>query len=366
MNATTNGYNSITSMFNTNTATDKEINGDILLKQLAGEISRSIDSNFINNNTDLKKEIYMMLKYNDTFNRVVNAVDMNVTFIPAEDIIHYHFNFDRKTHRGRSDLWNSLIPAKMWIMINTTTTIGQTTRAQDRRVYYVKNVVDTNVSKTLINVVNQIKKGNFGLRQIESINNILGIVGKFNDFVIPVGPSGDSPITFDIMQGQQFDLPTDLMQNLEENAVSQIVQLEIVNSSNQMDFAIRYTMTNAMLLRDVLKRQVTVEDYMTRILNKIYVCEFEDNASFEVVLPPPAFLTLTQGTQLIQNAVQYAEQITEIEMADKSDKERNLFKKKLVHKYLTNYIDIDMINRIKEEIKIELSIDKHEKKDEEM
>ena len=107
--------------------------------------------------------------------------------------------------------------------------------------------------------------------EMESINNILGVLGKFNDFVIPVGPSGDSPITFDIMSGQQFELPTELMQNLEESAVSQTgVPLEIVNSSNQMDFAIRYTMTNAMLLRNVLKRQVTVEKYLTKICNKIY------------------------------------------------------------------------------------------------
>lgn len=367
MNATTNGYNSITSMFNTNTTTDKEVNGDVMLKYIAGEISKSIDANFINTNTDLKKEIYMMLKYNDRFNRVTNAIDMNVTFIPAEDIVHYHFNFDKKTHRGRSDLWDSLIPAKMWIMVNTTTVLGQVTRSQDRRVYYVKNVVDTNVSKTLINVVNQIKKGNFGLRQMESINNILGVLGKFNDFVIPVGPSGDSPITFDIMSGQQFELPTELMQNLEESAVSQTgVPLEIVNSSNQMDFAIRYTMTNAMLLRNVLKRQVTVEKYLTKICNKIYNCEFDERASFTVELPPPAFLTLTQGSQLIQNAVSYIDTLADIEMAGASDEDRNAFRRKKLHHYLSNYIDVDLIEKIKNEIKMEKNIKKSEKQDDEM
>lgn len=360
MNATTNGYNSITSMFNTNTTTNKELSGNMMLKRLAAEISRSIDANFINANMDLKKEIYMMLKYNDTFNQVTNAMDLNVTFIPAEDIVHYHFNFDKRSHRGRSDLWDSLIPAKMWIMVNTTTTLGQVTRSQDRRVYYVKNVVDTNVSKTLINVVNQIKKGNFGIRQIESINNILGVLGKFNDFVIPVGPSGDSPITFDIMSGQQFELPSELMQNLEENAISSTgVPLEIVNSSNQMDFAIRYTMTNAMLLRNVLKRQVIVEDYLTKICTKIYNYEFEENTSFKAELPPPAFLTLTQGSQLIQNAVQYIDALSEIEMADaQDDKERNMFRRKMLHNILSNYIDVELITRIKDEIKIEMAIEK--------
>ena len=185
-----------------------------------------------------------MLKYNDKFNRLADTVEMNVTYIPPEDIIHIKFNEDPKTHRGRSDVWDGLIAAKMWIMMNSTTVIGNATRGQDKRVYYVKTMVETNVAKTLLNVVEQIKKGNFGIRQMESVNNILNIVGKFNDFVIPVGPSGDSPVSFDILSGQQFDFPTDAMDRLEESAIGPIgVPLEIVNSAMNMDFAIRYTMT---------------------------------------------------------------------------------------------------------------------------
>ena len=75
--------------------------------------------------------------------------------------------------------------------------------AKDKRVYYVQQSgVETNVAKTLMNVVTQIKKGNFGVRQLESINNILGIVGKFNDYVVPTGPNGEAPIRFEMMQGQ--------------------------------------------------------------------------------------------------------------------------------------------------------------------
>ena len=35
-------------------------------------------------------------------------------------------------------------------------------------------------------------QSNMGMRQIESMNNILNIVGKYNDYIIPVGPSGEA------------------------------------------------------------------------------------------------------------------------------------------------------------------------------
>ena len=64
-----------------------------------------------------------------------------------------------------------------------------------------------NIFRRNIRHIHLHRKGNFGIRQMESVNNILNIVGKFNDFVIPVGPSGDSPVSFDILSGQQFDFP---------------------------------------------------------------------------------------------------------------------------------------------------------------
>lgn len=354
---TTNAYSSMSSMFAMGDTTQTN-NGDLMLRHISQKISQSIDATFINANQDLKEEIYMMLKYNDTFNQVANSVNVNVTFIPPEDIIHIKFNEDPKTHRGRSDLWDGLIAAKMWIMLNSTSVIGTVTRGQDKRVYYVKTMVETNVAKTLLNVVSQIKKGNFGIRQIESVNNILGMVGKFNDFVIPVGPSGDSPVTMDVLQGQSFELPQELMTNLEESAINPVVPLEIVNSSTQMDYAIRYTMTNGRLLRTVVARQAECSDYYSRIFTKLYNCEFDDNVDIEATLPPPTFLMITQGTQMIQNTVQYIDVSADVEMAGRDDADRNSYRQKMLHRYLPGYIDLDMIKAIKDEIDIEKSIQK--------
>ena len=370
LNTNVNGYSSISSMFNNGIISGNQDqtrpDNEGILRVIAGKISQEIDAAFINANADLKKEIYLMLKYNDRFNTINKSLYMNVTFIPADDIHHLKFREDPETHRGVSDLWNSLVSAKQWIMLNVTSILGWTTRGFDRRVYYVKQSLDTNTAQSLLNVINTIKKGNFGIRQLESVNNILGILGRFNDFVIPTDSTGTAPITFDTQPGQQFDFPQELMQQLEESAVNATdVPIEIVNSSTGMDFAVRYTMTNAKLLRNVLKRQYKIETFVTELVNKLYKFEYNDNVELEVILPPPAFLSMTQGAQLLQNATQYADAIAEIEMANESDQAKAAFKKAVIRKLAPTYLNDAEIENIKNKTKIDASIQKSQPKNDE-
>ena len=364
--------NSITGMFSNDssanqmaTDVDSYNQKNILLKTLAGQLSKKIDAEFINANIDLKKEIYQILKFNDSYNQVNNSVQMNVMFISADDIHHLKFRENPKTHRGISDLWDSLVPAKQWITVNLTSILGWTTRGFDRRIYYVKQSLDTNTAQSLLNVISTIKKGNFGVRQMESVNNILNIVGRFNDFVIPQGPSGDAPIIFDTQPGQQFDFPQELQATNEEAAVNATgVPLEIVNSSTGMDFAVRYTMTNAKLLRNVLKRQLKMEDFLKEVLSKIYKFEYEDNVQLTVTLPPPAFLSMTQGTQLLNTATQYADAITEIEMSNEQDDAKLMFKKQIIRKLIPSYMSDEEIANIKNEVILDTNIDRSRAEDE--
>ncbi len=45
------------------------------------------------------------------------------------------------------------------------------------------------------------------------MKNVLNILGRFNDFVIPTDNSGNAPVQFEAMQGQQIDPQTDAMEN---------------------------------------------------------------------------------------------------------------------------------------------------------
>lgn len=333
---------------------------DEMMRYIAGKISDHIDANFININQDLRREIYTILKYNDLVNITEQNADLNVSFFPADDVLHFAFKRDPKTHRGISALHDSLIPAKLWIAITQSNAIGLLTRGQDKRIYYVKQTVESNVHKTLMNVINQLQRGNFGIRQLESINNVLGIIGRFNEHVIPVGPSGDSPVNFEVMPGQDIKTNDEFLGTLEEQAIDPTeVPLELVNALKSLDYAIHYSMSSTKFLKTVYRDQTILEDAGSLLITEIYNSEYNKNDELKLSLPAPTFLSMTNGAQLIENAKTYINAIVEVEMATEDDETRALVTRKLLRHFLPNHIDIETFDKIKEESKMEIAAAKN-------
>jgi len=135
-----------------------EAQQELTVRYISSIISASIDTKFINANKDLKEEIYQILNYNNKFD-LSRTNNIGITFIPADDIVHCYFKLNEYTHRGISDLERSVTPAMLYILLYLTDIIGKITRSTDKRVYYVKQNVETNVARTMMNVVQQIKKG---------------------------------------------------------------------------------------------------------------------------------------------------------------------------------------------------------------
>lgn len=365
----------VSNMFGAKTAQIKTIDNNVkaedeILKSIAASISDKLDKTFINNNQDLTKEIYSILKYNDLYNVERSENRMKVTYIPPEDMTHCYFKKDPITNRGISDLAKALIPAKLWVCLNLTYVIGNMTRGQDKRVYYVKQTVDTNISQTLLTTIDQIKRSNFNIRQIENINNILNIIGKFNDYVIPVNQSGDAPVQFEVMPGQDIQPPTEIMEKLEESAINSTdVPLEVINARMSMDFATHYTMSNTRFLRKIIKRQGICEEQRmySGILTRVYNLEYGKNEVLRLVLPMPMFLDVSNTSQIIQNVNDLCNNITEAFLADEEDDQvRNIFTKKVKMEYLSTYINTDKLNEYLEESKIEIQRKKLTANDSEM
>lgn len=315
-------------------------NQEKMLRYMSSQLSSVIDSKFINNNQDLRKEIYMILKHNDIFNNNRN-MGISVTFVPPDDMIHVAFKLDKDTHRGISDLKRSLIPAKLYACLYITNVLTILTRGQDKRVYYVKNQVDTNISKVLLNTINQIKKSNFGIRQVENINNILNITGRFNDYVIPLSPSGDAPVNFEVMPGQNVDVKTDLMNILEEIAINSTdVPIELIQARQSIDYAMQLTMTNSKFLRKIYNRQAKYQKILSNLITKLYNSEFKTSYELEVTLPPPMFLNITNTNQLITNTKDYVDSSIDYELAGEEDENvKNIYRKDLLEYHLGSHIN---------------------------
>lgn len=329
---------------------------DETIKYVAGQLSKFIDKNFVDNNQDLAREIYMILKYNDLFN--TPSIDLiRVTFIPPEDMVHFFFKQDPVTHRGISDLEKGLVPAKIYSSLYITSALATLTRGQDKRVYYVKQTVDTNIAQTLLNTIAQIKQSNFGIRQFQNINNILNITGRFNDMVIPTSASGDPPIQFEIMPGQDVKVPTELMESLEEMAINSTnIPKDIISSRQSVDYAIQITMSSSKVLRFCYKRQELFENLLTQLISPIYNYEYDENTKIDVKLPPPGFINITNTNQLIDNTKAFVQNIVDIDMAaEGEDNEllRNVYFDKLFKHYLGTHLDVSSHEQILKRARIE-------------
>lgn len=340
-----------------------------MLRYVAAQLANKIDTKFINANQDLKKEIYYILKYNDDYNEVAgNPNNIRVTFIPPEDIHHLYFKLNKTTNRGESDLALSLIPAKLWVAIYITNCLAIMTRGNDKRVFYVKQSVEQNIAKTMLKTINEIKKSNFGVRQVENINNVLNITGRFNDYIIPRSADGTSPIEFEVMQGQQIEIKTELLNLLEESAINITgVPIELIQSRQSPDYAIQLTMSNSKFLRFVYARQAKFQEQMSELYTKIYNIEYGNRDTIKVSLPPPLFINITNTNQLVTNTSDYCDMITNIILQDEQDDMiKAKFAKNLKIYYLGSYLNMNVINDILNKSRQEAAKDKATQIGEEM
>lgn len=332
-----------------------------LLRSISNELAKKIDVKFIDKNQDLKKEIYYILKYNDEFNASLagGSNSVRVSYIPPDDIRHFYFELDEDTGRGVSDLSLSLIPAKLWVAITICNCLGIMTRGNDKRVYYVRQSVENNVAKTMLKTINEIKKSNFGIRQIDSINSILNITGRFNDYIIPRGADGNSPIDMEVLPGQQIEIKTELLSILEEAAINQLVPLDLIQQRQGPDYALQFTMSSSKFLRFVYDRQSDFSRQASQLITDIYDYEYSTKDKITLRLPPPLFINMTNTNQLLDNTKNLCTNIADFYMAgEQDDTKKQLFIKGLIMQFLGSYLDkslldivMDRVNQESERIK---------------
>lgn len=323
----------------------KHVVSDKIVDFVARRLSSMIDGEFVNNNQDISQDIYAILMHNDKFLNSKNP-RVRITYLPPNDVVHIKFRTDPYTHRGLSDLENAIVPATLYSALYITNAIWNLTRAQDKRVYYVKQTVDTNISQILLNTIEQIKKGNMGMRQIENIQHILSITGQFNDYVIPTSQSGEEPIRMEVLQGQKVDLQTELMEVLLENSVECTeVPLDYLAQRSSVEFATQLQMTNNKFLMIIYKRQEQYQKFLTQIFAKLYYNQYGEMDSIKVKLPPPMFLNITNINQIMMNSADMVQKIIELYGTNEPDEVKAKVSKYLNLMYMSSYLDIPEIER---------------------
>lgn len=336
---------------------DKSYMDNAVLRKIAKQISDKIDRKFINANQDLAEEIYSILKYNSEHNDG-KVSKVRISFIPPEDIVHSYFKMNENTHRGVSDLEMSLFPAKIYSCIYISNAIAILTRGFDKRVYHVRQTVDTNIKAVLLNVINQIKMSNFNLRQIENMNNILNITGRFNDLVIPQSANGDQPVTMEVLPGQNIDVKSEFMQQLEEMAVELLgASMEMITGHYQNEqSATSVVQNNERLLIMIYQKQELFSRILAQIFTKVYQCEYNTSDILEVELPTPSQLKMQNLSQLLSTGNDIIQNIVMMMAQNDNEFDKAIFTGKLMEYYFGSFLDMDKIKQIYEEAKIEATV----------
>ena len=203
-----------------------------------------------------------------------------------------------------------------------------------------------------MNVINQIKRSNFNIRQIENMNSILNIIGKYNDFVIPLGPSGDPPVQLEVMQGQDIQPNTELLDKLEEECINSVdVPLDLINSRYSVEFATQITSSNIKFLRHCILRQEKLEYYFSRIITCIYNSEYDENVVIKCTLPQPLFLNIQNLNNVMENVRNNVETMANYEYDDDQSEENTtkkaMFIKHMMRQRLHTYVKLDEVENIK-------------------
>jgi len=159
---------------------------------------------------------------------------------------------------------------------------------------------------------------------------------------------GQSPIDVEVIQGQQIEIKTDLLNLLEESAISVTgVPMEIIQARLSPDYAMQLTMANSKFLRFTYSRQGEFQKVIAPLYTKIYDIEYGCNDQITVTLPPPLFMNMINSGQLITNTSDYCENVTNIIMADEPNEViKAKFAKELKIYHLGSYLNMDVIKQI--------------------
>lgn len=274
------------------------------LSKITDKIVKSFDKKYLENNVKFKELILNSLIYNDVYNK-----QLKFQFIPVDYITEFNVNTDENGN-GTSIILPSLFYAKLYLALLIFKMITIITKSNDQKIYYIRNSgLDNNVANKIQDVARSIKDKNISFMDLMNYNSMVSKVGAAKDVFMPVGRSGERGIEFDILQGQDVQLNTELMELLRSSFINATgVPSVIMNYVNEADYAKTLVMANAKFLSRVVNYQMDFNPAITEMYKKIILFSTDITPEivdeFEFALSTPKTLDTTNMADLISNADQ--------------------------------------------------------------
>lgn len=331
-----------------------------LIDKLATKIVHAFDKKFLEDNMEMKEMIAEALMYFD-----LNSKAIRFQFIPVEQICPFIIN-EKENGEGTSMIEPSLFYAKLYLLLLLFKITSIILYSNDTRVNYIRTSgIDKNISNKVQEIARDKQRHRVNILDLQSYTSLLHKIGSGAEQYIPVGRANERGLETEILQGQDIQINTELMELLRTCYILGTgVPSAIMNYLNEADFAKSIEVANTRFLGRVMSYQMDMNECLTNFYQMV--------AKYSTSMDPSdidnIFFTLTApkqtNNQVKQEAVSGFEALQAFMMRlffgddyqsnqDQNEKRKQLeFTKYLIEEYLP-YIDIDRAHKKFEELSIE-------------
>ena len=242
----------------------------------ARTISKKIDKDFIADNKEFKNIIYELVHNDYIYNNHIQ-----VTFFEPTVIKHLMIKEDKDGY-GISILRDILFTAKLYLSVLISTLLTKISRAQDHRTFFIETGLSEDVEGIVNAFIRDVETKDVKLADTQSIDTIFSTIGSNSNFYIPV-VNGERAVDIDTTAGLNVDMDNDLLDYLRKAMISGMgVPSQMLNYSDEMEFARSVSMQNQMFLRSVISKQKKLTPPFTSMYQDLYSNEF-GNSLFPLV-----------------------------------------------------------------------------------
>ena len=260
-----------------------------IIDNLVNRIVMSFDKKFLRENSELKDIIAEALTYYD-----LNSKRLKFQFIPAEYVCEFNVNED-ENGEGTSMIEPSLFYAKLYLLLLLFKITSIVLYSNDQKVNYIRTSgIDKNISNKIQEIARDKQNHQVNIMDLMSYTTLLRKIGNGTEMYIPTGRSGERGFETEILQGQDVQLNTELMELLRNCYILGTgVPSAIINYMNEADFAKSLEMANTRFQGRVMSYQIdfnsSITEFYRLVAKHSHAISDEDIDSLWIQLTPPKF-----------------------------------------------------------------------------
>ena len=346
---------------------NQDINKDLekqLVSNLTDKIVKSFNRKYLEDNAEFKEMIINSLLFDEMYKK--NVV---FQFLPADLVTKFYVNSDEEGY-GTSILTDALFNAKLYLALLLFKMISIISQSNDTRIYNIKQSSESaDIGRQVQRIMREVKRHDMNYKDLMNYNSLSTKLGANKSIFMPIGPSGEPTVTFDILAGRDIQLNTELMEMLKTAAINATgVPSVIMQYLNEADYAKTLEVANIKFANRISSYQLDFNECITDLYKKLMrqctTIPEEIIESFEYVLQPPNASNISNKQEQIQNADSMIEWMVEKYFGAQGEDEdietkKNIAKLSLSKKLLTGLPwdvlddEIDEINLKVKQLKAE-------------